>query len=251
MKTVFLSFAREDLATASRLATDLQNRLAQVWFDRNLASNDLYIEEILRQISLADHMVVLLSNASRKSLWVAFEAGATRARDHSEGSQRIHLLSLDGKRSQPDYFKGLQVTSIKPSEYQTGLRTLCRAIGIPEHVDFKAPAGRNEESLQIFRAGGQWMELIASTGTLSCVLVDAGEQRARIQWIMEKDELQGSIDNLEVQKPKANRSWGTFSIGMHNDWRWSPALFKSKTHPRTSAAKIFKDRVKELIRTTR
>ncbi len=107
-----------------------------------------------------------------------------------------------------------------------GLIALLRAMNLPENIDYKPPAGDPDKSLTVFRAGGQWMELIISRRGMECVLVDVGEQRSRLQWQMSRVDVIQCLENerLHIDPPRQDLSWSLFNLGF-GGWRWSPALF--------------------------
>ncbi len=228
MSTVFISYAREDKGDAEGLAQEFQMRGADPWWDRALVSGERYIETILRQVGQADHFVLLLSKYSKESTWVAFEVGAARAREFEQGRDFIKIAHIDDCEI-PGFLGERNATKMDGD----GLGILCRALDLPEDVDYKPPAGSPDKSLTIFRAGGQWMELVVSERGLECILVDVGEQRARIQWQMPKEQAADYLEqgNFDIVAPRDGRGWSRFSIGHCRDWRWSPALFTSSNGP--------------------
>lgn len=223
MGTIFISYAREDKAKASQLAQECESRGADPWWDRELSSGERYIESILRQVAQADHFVLLLSAYSANSTWVAFEVGAARAREFAMGRDFIKIANLDDSGI-PGFVGERNATQW--NDNHDGLLSLLRSLGLPESVDYKRPAGEPDKSLTVFRAGGQWMELIISHRGMECVLVDVGEQRSRLQWKMSRENVVSCLENdwIQIAPASSDRSWSVFSLG-YGDWRWSPALF--------------------------
>ncbi len=224
MGTIFISYAREDKDKASQLAQECEMRGADPWWDRELGSGERYIESILRQVAQADHFVLLLSKSSANSNWVAFEVGAARAREFAIERDFLKIAKLDDCEI-PGFVGERNATEWNGNH--DGLMTLLRSVGLPEDIDFKPSAGEPDRSLVVFRAGGQWMELIISRRGMECVLVDVGEQRSRLQWQMAQDDVIRCLERESIQiKPARNdRSWSLFNVGNHGDWRWTPALF--------------------------
>jgi hypothetical protein len=107
-----------------------------------------------------------------------------------------------------------------------GLIALLRSLDLPKDIDYKPPAGDPDKSLTVFRAGGQWMELIISRRGMECVLVDVGEQRSRLQWQMSREDVIRCLEHevIHTDPPRPDRSWSLFNLGF-GGWRWSPALF--------------------------
>ena len=220
MSTIFISYAREDRDKAQILAQEIEMRGADPWWDRELISGERYIETILRQVGQADHFVVLLSAHSQDSTWVAFEVGAVRAREMQLDRDLLKIAKLDDCNI-PGFLGERNATQWDE------MGALLKSLELPLNVDYKPPAGRPDKSLVVFRAGGQWMELVVSQRGLACILVDVGEQRARIQWQMKQEEVIDCLehDRISIEPPQPDRSWLRFDIGNFREWRWSPVLF--------------------------
>jgi hypothetical protein len=78
MSDFFLSYAHEDLESASKLAKLLQANGASVWWDRSLIAGDRFGQVIDEELSKAKAVIVLWSNHSVKSDWVQGEALTAR-----------------------------------------------------------------------------------------------------------------------------------------------------------------------------
>ncbi len=78
MASIFLSYAREDLAKATALARFLERKGHSVWWDRHIAGGAQYSQEIEQALLSADAVVVLWSNRSIESPWVRDEAAVGR-----------------------------------------------------------------------------------------------------------------------------------------------------------------------------
>ncbi|MBT3010090.1 MAG: toll/interleukin-1 receptor domain-containing protein [Candidatus Thiodiazotropha sp. (ex Lucina aurantia)] len=224
MGTIFISYAREDKNQAIQLAQECEFRGADPWWDRALSSGERYIESILRQVAQADHFVLLLLRASAESNWVAFEVGAARAREFAMGRDFLKIARLDDCEI-PGFLGERNATEWTNNNYD-GLIALLRSLDLPEDIDYKPPAGDPDKSLTVFRAGGQWMELIISHRGMECVLVDVGEQRSRLQWQMSREDVIRCVEQngIHVDPPRNDRSWSLFNLGF-GGWRWSPTLF--------------------------
>ena len=76
---VFLSYARDDAASARRVAKALAAAGHQVWWDSDLPAHRAYSEEIERRLAHAKAVVVLWSKSATKSQWVRAEADFARS----------------------------------------------------------------------------------------------------------------------------------------------------------------------------
>ena len=74
MPDVFLSYSREDQATARRFAQVLEQAGFSVWWDQTLKSGDAYDEVTENALRSAKSVVVLWSKSSVASRWVRAEA---------------------------------------------------------------------------------------------------------------------------------------------------------------------------------
>lgn len=78
MARVFLSYAREDVETARKLAGILDDAGQTVWWDRHVHGGANFSSEIERELKDADAVIVLWSPASLSSAWVQDEAAEGR-----------------------------------------------------------------------------------------------------------------------------------------------------------------------------
>ncbi|MEO7276426.1 MAG: TIR domain-containing protein [Sphingomicrobium sp.] len=114
MADVFISYARDDQASARRLSKALQARGYDVWWDADLPVHRSYSEVIERSLEEARAVVVLWSNAAAKSQWVRAEA--EHARTHGKLVQaqlddglppmpfnQIQCASLAGWKGRPTH----------------------------------------------------------------------------------------------------------------------------------------------------
>jgi len=79
MARVFLSYAREDIETARKLAGVLSEAGQSIWWDRHVHGGANFSEEIDRELKSADVVMVLWTPAAITSAWVQDEA--TEGRD--------------------------------------------------------------------------------------------------------------------------------------------------------------------------
>ena len=103
MADVFISYAREDAAEAERLAAGLQTAGYTCWWDRHLVSGARYLLETDAELKAAKAVIVIWSQASITSHWVADEAACGR------DGNRLAALSFDGS-TPPLGFRQFQVT---------------------------------------------------------------------------------------------------------------------------------------------
>lgn len=78
MARVFLSYSRQDLAIATKLAAELERRGHELWWDRQLQGGSRFASEIEAALERADAVVVLWSKHSLQSAWVQDEASEGR-----------------------------------------------------------------------------------------------------------------------------------------------------------------------------
>lgn len=91
MADLFLSYARPDRAKIESLALALEARGYSVWWDRHIEGGADFSADIEHQLMIAKVVVVLWSEASRKSSWVKDEADVGREKG------KLVALSLDAE----------------------------------------------------------------------------------------------------------------------------------------------------------
>lgn len=77
---MFLSYAREDRATAEKLAAALMAAGYDVFWDRKITTGQLWDEVLARELQAAERIVVLWSKHSVNSRWVRAEAAEAAER---------------------------------------------------------------------------------------------------------------------------------------------------------------------------
>ena len=90
MARIFLSYSRQDLAIAAKLAAELEHRGHQLWWDRQLHGGARFASEIEAALERSDAVVVLWSRHSLQSAWVQDEASEGR------DSGRLVPVVIDG-----------------------------------------------------------------------------------------------------------------------------------------------------------
>jgi adenylate cyclase len=107
MARVFLSYAREDVETARKLAGVLTDAGQTVWWDRHVHGGANFSEEIDRELKNAQIVMVLWSPTSIASAWVQDEAAEGR------DSGRLVPATLDSIKP-PLGFRQLQCVDLSP-----------------------------------------------------------------------------------------------------------------------------------------
>ena len=107
MARVFLSYAREDVETARKLAGVLADAGQTVWWDRHVHGGANFSEEIDRELKNAQIVMVLWSPTSIASAWVQDEAAEGR------DSGRLVPATLDSIKP-PLGFRQLQCIDLSP-----------------------------------------------------------------------------------------------------------------------------------------
>lgn len=107
MARVFLSYAREDVETARKLAGVLADAGQTVWWDRHVHGGANFSEEIDRELKNAQVVMVLWSPTSIASAWVQDEAAEGR------DSGRLVPATLDSTKP-PLGFRQLQCIDLSP-----------------------------------------------------------------------------------------------------------------------------------------
>jgi adenylate cyclase len=107
MARVFLSYAREDVEVARKLASVLADAGQTVWWDHHLHGGANFSNEIDRELKNAEAVMVLWSPASIASAWVQDEAAEGR------DSGRLVPATLDSAKP-PLGFRQLQCIDLAP-----------------------------------------------------------------------------------------------------------------------------------------
>ena len=92
MARIFLSYAREDVDSAKKLADAIGRAGHEVWWDRHIHGGSRFTTEIDKALKDAEVVIVLWTDASVESAWVQDEAAEGR------DAGRLVPVSLDGCR---------------------------------------------------------------------------------------------------------------------------------------------------------
>ncbi len=91
----FISYSTEDQPFAERLYRDLEGRGVHCWFaPHNIQGGRKLNEQIGEAIRVYDKLLLILSDASMSSEWVAEEIARARKRERCEGRRMLFPISL-------------------------------------------------------------------------------------------------------------------------------------------------------------
>ena len=142
MSDVFLSYAREDRATAEKIANALVAKGATVFWDRNIVSGEIWDEVLARELKAARCVIVLWSQHSVASRWVKAEV--------SEAAERATLLPvLIDQVEIPFQFKPIQtvdLTAWNGSDDDHGFLSLLAGVNRHKTPGENAPAPQSNFS---------------------------------------------------------------------------------------------------------
>jgi len=197
MPDIFLSYAREDLASAQRIAETIEGFGWSVFWDREIPHGEDYRTYIGRQLSTARCVVVLWSEASINSSWVLDEAG--------EGLERQRLVPVFVERVRAPFgFRQLQTADLTQDAGADRERELGRLRdSITAKIQFQdaspqpriisrepsaaAPVrdGRTHTPVSVPREAIAAATLVTLLGGLAAPLAShAGHDRALLLWVM-------------------------------------------------------------------
>ena len=95
LHSCFISYARADAAFARRLHDDLQQKGVRCWFAPEKMKGGRKLHSQLEDaIRLHDKLLLILSEGSMQSDWVAYEIKQARKREKREGRQMLFPLGL-------------------------------------------------------------------------------------------------------------------------------------------------------------
>ena len=124
MARLFLSYAREDAATASAVARNLERAGHTIWWDRHVGGGARFAAEIAAALKDAEAVVVLWSQGSIESSWVLDEAAEGR------DSGRLVPVSIDGSTPPLGFrqFQAVDLAGWRGRRNAAAFRTLEQAI---------------------------------------------------------------------------------------------------------------------------
>jgi hypothetical protein len=125
MCSVFISHSNQDKEFVEQLARDLDNRGISVWFDKwELKVGDSLRRKISEGIHESSYFIVVVSQASKNSKWVAQELDEAFARQVEHDGNFILPVVLD-KSAIPSMLSGLLYADFS-MDYEHGLNALLR-----------------------------------------------------------------------------------------------------------------------------
>jgi hypothetical protein len=129
---VFLSYAREDFASAERMARDLDRQGVSVWFDKtNLLGGDDWERSIRQAIESSDYFVALLSRTSVSKVGTV-QKEVKFALDildqFPEGRVFLVPVRLDECKTSYERIQKLHRIDMFPS-WKNGIKDISRAVG--------------------------------------------------------------------------------------------------------------------------
>ena len=139
MARIFLSYAREDVDSAKRLAEAVGHAGHDVWWDRHIQGGSRFTMEIDRALKDAEVVIVLWTDASVESAWVQDEAAEGR------DSDRLVPVSLNGCRPPLGFrqFHTIELGAWKGEGEPLQMDELLGAIG--KTAGTKSPAKSSEK----------------------------------------------------------------------------------------------------------
>ena len=121
MANVFLSYARDDAATAQSIAAALEQAGHDVWWDIHIRGGAQFSKAIEEALAAADAVVVLWSKRSIESPWVRDEAAAGR------DAGRLVPATIDGT-SPPLGFRQFHSINLSSSRSGSSIQALLAAV---------------------------------------------------------------------------------------------------------------------------
>jgi TIR domain/SIR2-like domain len=150
---VFISYAREDLAAAKRIAARVRADEHETLLDWELTPGENILDRIGELIRLADVMIIVLSENAFRSQWIRQEMSAIALREISESTQRIIVVRLDEVLVPSSFMNRIVIDFSK--DFDAGLQRLSATLQDfrPTVVTSFKPriAASNEEMLRSLR----------------------------------------------------------------------------------------------------
>jgi adenylate cyclase len=135
---IFLSYAREDVDSAKRLAEAVGHAGHDVWWDRHIQGGSRFTAEIDRALKDAEVVIVMWTDASVESAWVQDEAAEGR------DSDRLVPVSLNGCRP-PLGFRQFHTIELKDWKGESEPLQMDELLGAISKTAGTRPAAKSSE----------------------------------------------------------------------------------------------------------
>lgn len=170
MADVFLSYAREDRATAQLIASQLEAEGLSVWWDRSMEYGGLFSDRISREIGDAKAIIVLWSASSVRSDRIIEEARIGR------GHNSLVPVSIDGAEP-PLAFGMLHAAPLRGWDGDRSAGDWQNLVAVIQDVSGTAISGKagqtNSSSASLFSNWRVWLFLLlvlANFGLIAAAL---------------------------------------------------------------------------------
>lgn len=140
MADIFVSYSSEDRARVEPIVAQLESAGFSVWWDRQLQGGTVFSRKIETEIEIAQLVIVVWSQASLNSQWVADEAEI--------GRQQNKLLPVTFEAVEPPIgFRQLQTISVEESNGALSAEFASKlGEAVAHHLTPQAPATTNSGS---------------------------------------------------------------------------------------------------------
>ena len=172
MGAIFLSYARENRASAEKLARVLEEAGHKVWWDRHLDAGEEFADEIEAALAQSDAVLVAWSKESVKSRWVRDEASI------GCDTGRLVPITIDGTQPPMGFrqFHTLELANWTGSKKDPRTAELLAAIGRrlqPETAGSSAPRVNGDS-----RSEPRWRNRV-----VAAILALAAIVSASVYWL--------------------------------------------------------------------
>jgi hypothetical protein len=127
----FISYSSEDHEFANRLYSDLQNRGIRCWFaPENMKGGKKSYDQINDAIRLHDKLLLVVSENSMKSDWVATEIRKARIREKRENKQMLFPISISS-------YENIKMWELFDADFGSDLAAEIRSYHIPDFSNWR------------------------------------------------------------------------------------------------------------------
>jgi len=247
MSSIFLSYGRHDQEFVDRLAASLTDKDHFVYVDRmELVAGDTFTDDLPKAIADADYVVVILSEHSYNSVWVAFETGIAKAGELAMPGRKKIVPVCYGTVELPGFLSGRHALTfnLDGGNHEAQMENLFNAVefdreGGPRIAD--APRTQGPETLTLFKTQKQTTRLERNSEVLQCYLHDTREGRGGLQWTMPLDQAQriAKSGDITADPRAAENKAGFLNIGPRKRWFYSKQLFPGEPQGAVKAVRAF------------